>query len=336
MRNCLWRPARSGFSILRLLSIDQARSGRAAGTILISTEPNFFIVGAHKCGTTALFDFISQHPNAWCPLVKEPNFLATDFPFLSNARDEQAYLDLFAGADDTHIAVGEASPIYLLSHTAVDEIRRRYPAARLIIMIRNPVDMVYSFHSQMQITLNETELDFERAWRLQDDRLQGRHIPRRCKVPQFLQYREVGRLSKHAQKFFDRFPAEQIKIVLFDDLKNDPRAVYDDVCAFLSLPVFAGVNFRVVNANRKHRSKLLARLTDRPLPALLERPIRSIKGLFGISEPRLRPLLSRWNTLTAPRPKLRPEFRAELVEAFADEIDELERLTGRDLSHWRA
>lgn len=298
-------------------------------------EPNFFIIGAAKCGTTALFDYLSQHPNTWCPFEKEPAYFAADYPQLQGPKTYADYLKLFAAADDMNLALGEASVIYLFSREAVAEIRRRYPDAKLIIMIRNPVDMVYSFHSQMMTTANEDEPDFEKAWRLQDERLQGRAIWSRCVVPEFLQYGKMGRLSRFIEPVLKIFPREQIKIIVFDDMKENPQGVFNDVVEYLGLPPFDGVDFRVVNANRTQKSRLITGITARsPRPGVrrLSARLKQVLGLEGVA---FRKLLAGLNSREAPRRKLSTAFRRELVDYFADEVTELERITERDLSHWR-
>lgn len=299
-------------------------------------EPNFFIVGAAKCGTTALFDYLSQHPNTWCPLEKEPNYLAFDYPALQGPKTEADYLALFAAADEQHTARGEASVLYFFSRVAISEIHKRYPDARLIINIRNPAEMVYSFHSQLLNTVNEDEPDFEKAWHLQDERLQGRSIPRKCLVPEFLQYRDIGRLSINIRRVLDVFPREQVKIVIFDDMKNDPQRVFDDVTDYLGLPRFSDVDFRVVNPNRIQKSQVVAGVTERPLQPGAHRFFSRLKKMLGLQGVGFRKLLSGLNTRQAPRKPLRPEFAAELRAHFADEVRELESLTGRDLSGWRS
>jgi hypothetical protein len=282
-----------------------------------------------------LFDYIAQHPLAFCPAEKEPCFFAYDFPELRGFYTYEDYLAVFAEANESHLAVGEASPVYFLSKVAAQELRKYYPDSRLIIMFRNPVDMVHSFHSQMLITLNEDQLDFEQAWRMQDQRLAGNKIPGKCRVPELLQYRNIGRMSNYAKSFLELFPTEQIRLVLFDDLKSEPRKVFDDTCDYLGLPIFADINFRVVNANRFHKSKLLARLTDRPLPNSIENASSVVKRALGLGHKKIRRAISHWNTEIAPRKELSPDFRRELVAEFSEEVSRLEILTGRNLQHWR-
>jgi len=299
-------------------------------------RPNFFIVGVAKCGTTALFDYLAQHPNTWCPAEKEPNFLAFDYPALQGPRTEENYLKLFADAGDEHTAVGEASILYFFSKVAIEEIREHYPDAKLIIMIRNPAEMVYSFHSQLMSTANEDVADFEQAWRLQDERREGRHIPSRCLVPEFLQYRDIGRLSRGIRRVLDVFPREQVRLIVFDDMKADPQGVFDDVTDYLGLPRFGGVDFRVVNANKVQKSQLVTGVTTRPLRPRLQGFVRWLKKVTGLQGFSFRALLNRLNSTEAPRKQLSTEFRSELRDYFADEVRELEVLTGRDLSDWRS
>jgi len=299
------------------------------------SEPNFFLVGAPKCGTTALFDYLFQHPNVFCSDPKEPNYFATDFPSVQGPDHDAAYLDLFKDATETHQARGEASVVYMYSHAAIAAIRTRYPDARLIIMVRNPVDMVYSYHSQMLNTANESVTDFETAWRLQEARASGQSIPRQCLEPAFLQYAKMARFSQHIGAVLEHFSAQQVHIILFDDLKADPQAVFNGVTDHLGVPRCADIDFRVVNANRVQRSNVLAGMTERPAPKTIRRVLGPLKRALGLESFGLRNWLAQINMREAPRAPLAPEFRRELQVFFADEVSALEQLTGRDLSAWR-
>jgi hypothetical protein len=299
------------------------------------SEPNFFIAGIPKCGTTALFDYLSQHPNVWCPPVKEPNFYASDYPALQGPADEAGYLRLFADAGPQHTARGEASVLYFYSRVAVPAILERFPAARFIVMLRNPVDMVYSFHSQMLATLNEDEADFRRAWALQDERAAGRRLPSRCLAPDLLQYGDVGRFSARLERLQGLIPSDRLHLVWYDDLRDDPAAVFDTVTDFLELPRYAGIDFRVVNPNKIQRSRLVAGMTERPVSPGLRRMVGGVKRALGIGSLGLRRRLARLNTTERRRPPLAADFRAELRDYFAADIAALESLTGRDLTAWR-
>ena len=139
-------------------------------------KPNFFIVGAAKCGTTSLYRYLRQHPDVFMPEQKEPNFFGSDlsyrFPRISQAR----YLSCFAKAKG-ETRIGEATTIYLYSEKAAEEIKAFSPEAKIIIMLRNPVDVLYSYHSQQLYSGNEDIPDFEEALRAEVDRL-GRLLGR--------------------------------------------------------------------------------------------------------------------------------------------------------------
>src|SRR5690349_11034979 len=149
----------------------------------VSGKPNFFIVGAPKCGTTALYEYLRHHPNIFLPKVKEPHFFATDLGAYPSVKTMDQYLGLFHDSNEAQVRIGEASVYYLRSDTALPKIREFNPAAHIIAMFRNPVEMVHALHSQLLYVGIEDVPDFEAAWRLQDPRSRGLHIPPRIRSP---------------------------------------------------------------------------------------------------------------------------------------------------------
>src|ERR1017187_7380133 len=147
--------------------------------------PDFVIVGAPKCGTTAAFATLQKHPQLFLPDIKEPHYFAYDFPGYRGVRTVEDYDRLFADAERKQLR-GEASVSYLSSKEATAAILRRRPDAKFIALVRNPLDMFVSWHNQCLKALDEDEQDPERAWMLQSERAQGRRIPRLCKEPSFL------------------------------------------------------------------------------------------------------------------------------------------------------
>src|SRR6266545_5937438 len=135
-------------------------------------RPDFFIVGAPKCGTTALNDYLKDHPEIFISARKELHFFGSDLVFRGPRRiTEQEYLSFFAPARHEK-RLGEASVWYLYSQQAAAEIKAFSPAARIIIMLRNPVDMMYSLHSQRLYNGRETISDFAKA--LATEEMHGR------------------------------------------------------------------------------------------------------------------------------------------------------------------
>lgn len=295
---------------------------------------NYFIVGAPKCGTTSLFYYLIQHPNVYDPRIKEPHFLCSDFPRLRVVADEAAYRKLFARVTPEHLAVGEASMTYMYSEVALNRILEINPDSRLLLAVRNPVDLISSWHSHSLATLNENEADIRKAWELQEERAQGRSIPPHCLEPFFLQYRQLGMLGGYLQKLYDHFPAENVKVIFSDDLRANTAAVYSDVLDFLRLPAYPDVHFGEMNVNRSNRSKLLAAITERNVGRRHIRRFDSLRKLLGLQKFGIRKKLRKLNTVKRQRAKLDPDFRQYLLKEFESDIGQLARLTGRDLSYW--
>jgi len=293
-------------------------------------KPNFFIAGTRKCGTTALAEYLRSHPRIVVSTPKEPYFFAEDFPALRMARTEDAYLSLFHGLTRAHIAAGEASAGYLYSQTAFANIKRFNSGAKILFLLRRPDELVHAFHRQAVFDFDDDVRDFESAWRLQEARRRGEHIPARCRTPFFLQYRELGNLGTYVERALALFPRENVKFILLDDLATNPREVYRSVLSFLRVPDDGRRDFPRVNENRYHRLQWLGRLNVRP-PRPLAGIVRGVKAAVGLAGV---PVLDRWTTEKRPRPPLPPALRKELIDEFRGEVSKLAALLNRDLSHW--
>lgn len=300
----------------------------------MATIPNFFIVGAPKCGTTALYRYLSEHPNIFLAQLKEPHFFATDLGTYPAVKTLEAYQALFRHRTPAHLRVGEASVYYLRSTAAIPNIRRYNPDALLVGMLRNPVEMVYSLHSQLLYWGEESEPDFETAWRLQPRRRLGRDLPPQSREASLVQYEQIGRLGAQVERLLSVFPREQVKLILYDDFAASPRTAYDDVIAFIGVPHDGRTEFPRVNDNKRARVAWLGNFIRKPPPALRQ-GYRRLKQRVGAER------LDAWrrriverNTVKERRAPLTAEFRAELVEVFRDDVALLSRLLGRDLGHW--
>src|SRR5262249_50844280 len=181
--------------------------------------PDFFIIGAPKCGTTALSEYLREHPKICFSHIKEPHFFSDDFPSYKIDRSLENYMRLNFShfRRQQHALMGESSVYYYLSAVAVPNILRANPAAKFIYMVRNPVDMVYSFHSQMYFNSAENIPEFAIAWEKQGARIGGRDIPTSCREPRLLQYREVGSLGSRLRSLQSIIPKKQLHVIVFDD-----------------------------------------------------------------------------------------------------------------------
>jgi hypothetical protein len=300
----------------------------------LAAKPNFFIVGAPKCGTTALYEYLRSHPKVFMSRVKEPHFFAADLRPYPIIQSMEAYMALFEDGGEEHLAVGEASVYYLRSSVAIPRVRAFNPDARIIAMFRNPVDVVHSLHAQLLYVSEETESDFETAWRLQERRRRGLDLPKRSRGAFLLQYRDVARFGTQTRHLLDTFPAAQVKLILYDDFAASPRRVYDETIEFLGLPPDHRAEFPRINDRKRARVAWLRDFLRKP-PSVLRHTFRGLKRTVGAApvEAVKQAIVAR-NTAADTRPPLSPAFRAELVEEFREEVALLSRLLDRDLGHW--
>ncbi len=300
----------------------------------MAVKPNFFIVGAPKCGTTALYEYLRPHPNIFMSEVKEPHFFARDLGTYPRIKTLEEYTEIFAETTENHLRVGEASVYYLRSSVAIPNIREFNPDAKIIAMFRNPVEMVYSLHSQLLWVAEERESNFETAWRLQERRSRGLDLPPGSRGSFLLQYAEVGRFGTQAQRLLSVFPPAQVKLILYDDFAASPQRVYDDIIEFLGVPHDNRADFPRINDNKRARLAWLRNFARKPPPALRTavRRLKQAVGAEGVTAVKTK--IVGLNTVREKRPPLSPAFRAELVEAFREEVALLSRLLHRDLSHW--
>jgi hypothetical protein len=315
-------------------------------------RPNLFIVGAPKCGTTAMAYYLGQHPDIYMtagprlpgaegPLnersqtmspCKESNFLAPDLQWNEHVPDWPTFNELFTEAGDEKY-VGEASVWYLYSTQAAGLIAEHYPDARCIAMVRNPVDMLHSLHSHTIFNGTEDIEDFESALEAEPRRLeQWASAPPGRRIGQLL-YSRIVRYADQIQRFYDALGRAQVHVVVYDDLRADAYACYRDVCAFLEIEPQEDVELGVVNPNKRIRSRRLRQFHQAP-PGLVQTIGRVIVPHRGLRD-RVWSLLGRASITPAPREPMDPEVRRRLQQRFAPEVDKLSQLLGRDLSAWR-
>ena len=278
-------------------------------------KPNFFIIGAPKCGTTSLVNWLMEHPNAFMTEPKEPFFFDTDIKARYKYTLEN-YQNLYERATDHHIALGEASTTYLYSKVAVDNILKYNPFAKFIVLLRHPVEMVLSLHHQEVFSLNEDVTDFEKAWRLQDDRLNGRNIPKTCIDPKKLQYKLICQLGSQVEALLKKTDEKQVLILTLENLKTCPQKTYFMATNFLSLPRYDIEIYDNKNPSKKFKSKFIQSLL---LYGVFLRKRIGINRGFG---------LSKLNMKIKDRAAPDKRILNEIEECFEEEILKIERLTG--------
>lgn len=294
-------------------------------------EPNFFIVGAPKCGTTAMYSYLSQHPDIFMPEIKEPHFFGSDLYAPYFIRNKEKYLSIFAEAKNEK-RVGEASVWSLYSKCAADEIKALYPDASIVIMLRNPVDMIYSYHSQRLYNCTEDITDFQSALEAETQRKQNLLLPEFPYPIHGLFYREIAKYTDQVERFLKVFAHQQVKIIIFDDFKADTKQSYKELLQFLEVDDSFQPVIEIVNPNKLPRSTKFKKLIKQP-PLPLQILVRTLLPSKNLRN-KLRMEVFNYNLKYTSRPSMDSQLRQQLQEEFAEDIKRLSDLLGRDLTHW--
>jgi hypothetical protein len=294
-----------------------------------SRLPDFFIVGAPKCGTTALYDYLRQHPQVFMPFHKEPLYFGSDLHHRYGRLTPQEYAALFRDARPDQ-RIGEASAWYLYSREAAKEIRAAAPSAQIIIMLRNPVDVMYAQHSQLLFNEQEEIADFAEALAAEEDRAHGRRLPPGPLRPENLLYRRMARFSEQVERYIEAFGRSCVHVIVHEDLLSDTPGAYRQTLEFLGVdPEFTPV-FTPSNENKRSRNRILQRLIyDPPLVRGLVPRLRRYPWAHA-----LRARLLAANSARAPRRPMDPQLRMQLTHEFSPEVERLGQLIDRDLSAW--
>jgi hypothetical protein len=300
--------------------------------------PDFFIVGAPKCGTTSLNTYLAEHPSVFMA-KKEQHFFGSDLAQSWPQPTAERYFASFAGSEWAKRR-GEASGWYLWSRRAAKEICAYNSSAQIIAMLRNPVDMLPSLHSQYLHDEIEDLKDFGEALAAEDDRRCGRRIPPlNGSYPWRLFYQDVIRFHEQLERYYAVFGRDQVHVILFDDLVGDPATTYRRVLEFLGIDATFVPTFRVMNPNKRTRSRLVKRMVGKvmdPSSRIRRTGVRLIP-VHTVRSAMLRdfvPAATRLNTSLAPRSVVDPDLRESLAAELAPDIERLGEILGRDLSHW--
>lgn len=301
------------------------------------TEPNFFLIGAPKCGTTAIADYLAERDDVFFSKPKEPLFWCDDLgiePHALRATTMDEYRALFAAADPTrHRVIGEGTTSYLRSAKAIRDCAARYPEAKFVAILRNPVDVAYAYHMEQLFTGLEREQDFATAWAAQPAR-EADWDAARDDRPDSLLYRRIATFSPQVQRLFDTLPPERRKVIIYDDLRDDPRAVWLDLLAFLGLPDDGRTDFSPRNAAHAQRFPRLSHFLLAP-PRPIAPLVKWLRMTLLARESRLVRLIKRFLNVKRARPTLDPALRADMTAYYTPDIARLETLLDRDLSAWK-
>jgi len=305
--------------------------------------PDFFIVGHEKCGTTALYEMLSRHPQVFMPQIKEPRYFSPElrsrFRHLSPSKLPETfedYLALFAPAGPQQRA-GEASPLYLRSQQAAGRIAKVQPDARIIAILREPTSFLRSFHLQAVHNNVETQSDFAKAIALEPARRRGKRIPPLSQAPASLLYSDHVRYVEQLQRFHAVFPPEQVLVLIYDDFRADNEGGLRKVLRFLDVDDTVAIEPIETQSLPAVRSVPLFQLTSAWAMAR-RRAAASGPALKAVEARVPKPLRSDNRLRTAWRSRVygaAPEpdeaFLRELRVRYAPEVQALSEYLGRDL-----
>lgn len=286
-------------------------------------KPNFYILGAPKCGTTSLAKWLSEHPQVFFSGKKEPNFFNTDMkPEWGHITKAVDYEALFLEANDNHIAVGEGTVWYFLSRNAVLNILDYSPDAKFIVMLRNPIDMIVSLHEELVHAGIQSVPDFEKALNAQGN-FKKEQISKEMPLDRRnLNYLECCSLGEQLRRLLELVDKERIHIIWMDDLNKDASVIFDEVCEFLGILKGQRSVFNAENKGRSVRSSLI-KLVLRKL--VLAKRNLGLHFSFGIGMK-----VQNMNTVEQKRQAMNPNLRNYLAEKFESDWETLTDLTGCD------
>ena len=282
-------------------------------------EPNFFIVGGSKCGTTNISYYLDSHPEVFVSKLNEPYYfckwdLSNNFKRESMIRDEVKYLELFKDVK-TEKVIGEATPSYLHSPNSAYKIKERFPDSKIIISIRNPIERAYSGYFSNEF-MRKDNLSFKEMIdshkKLIDEN-------------EFYIYNilEPGFFSKHIKRFQDNFTSDKIKVIVFEDyIKNTEKSI-KSILEFLELDTDFEFTEQPKRGYRIPKNKI-SKL------ALENKTIRKLSTFFIPTVTRQQ-IGEKFMLKETEKPVMNLEERSYLKEIYEDDVKELEILLDRDL-----
>jgi hypothetical protein len=297
--------------------------------------PDFFIAGAPKAGTTALHSALARHPALFMSPVKEPKFFLTDGPppaeggpgdaktYREHIWRRSDYEALFSQAPAGALK-GESTPFYLYDQQSQVRIKALIPDARLIVVLRDPVERAHSNWTHLWSAGLDPVGDFVAACDRETARAQAGWA-------EFWRYLDLGRYGEQLEHLYSLFPREQVLLMRYRSMIVEPQRTLDQVCSFLGIEtgVLAEVPRENVTAHPHPSVRYKAIATARRATAWISARLPGHLG-SGVND-RLEHLLQQD---AAPRRPLTWEQRQALIPAFEADIRLLESVTGEDFSDW--
>lgn len=297
------------------------------GTGLVARWPNLFIIGGPRCGTVALRDMLAAHPDVFFPDIPEAHYFGTDLArYRLDGLTQEVFLSLFTPGNDRRWR-GESSPFSVYSQDAAALARASCPDARIIVSVRDLVDLLHANHHGFLATGAETEPDLERAIAREDAAPDSGALSNPAYAP-------LTRLAEGITRYQEVFGRDRVTFVEFGDLLGSPAVVYGRLCAFLGIAPQQTIPTTTAWPAVRPKRNLLRRVWYDAIPY---RTRQRLKGALPLDDRRafriyaaLRFRFARMTTELAQRPRLDPAARARLESRFSKERAALDHLISQE------
>lgn len=289
---------------------------------------DFFIIGAPKCGTTSLFDYLRQHPEVFLPQAKENRFFVEDEYY---EQGEQFLNSFYKGLRSERV-VGGALTELMHCHYAAERLYKYNSQFKLIAMLRNPIDRAYSEYWFARRNGWERCKTFEEALEKEPARRNGNYVEKAS-----LAYLAHGHYYEQLDRYLQIFGRSNLFVILTEDLNSRADEVVRSILMWLGVePDCSTINL----AKRSNEAGM-------PRSMWLQRTLMSYDARYKrfakkITTPEMRYILNRLierllrkNLQPFTYPPMQPATRVRLVDYFAPHNRKLSQLIGRDLSHWQ-
>jgi hypothetical protein len=302
--------------------------------------PDFFIVGAPRCGTTALGRYLARNPQIGFSRPKESHYFTRLSGIPTASELQRDYLErYFAHCTDRHRIMGEGSVTYLHMPEALQRILHFNPHARFIAMVRNPLSMLPSYHQRMLFLLQEDKKDFATAWSLEPERARSEHLPKRCLDHRLLLYSEVAKLGFQINRLFEIVGRDRAHVIVFDDLIAEPLTVYKKVVQFLGVDYDGQTTFERKLGSQMYRYGWLQKLLFAPVVrgGKIVDTLQRRKRKYNEDGSKQKIFIKRitgFNRIIKSPDPLSENMLDVLRETLRDDVALLSRVLNRDLSPW--
>jgi hypothetical protein len=294
---------------------------------------DFFVVGAAKSGTTSLYQTLKSIETIALPKVKEPNFFNTNSSNVPGKgpgdnyateviRDLNTYHNNFTATDST-TKFFDFSVSYLYDDQAAVNIFEYNPQAKIIIILRNPIDRAWSHFLHLKRDCRES-LTFEDAIKAEQLR-----IDRQFEFS--WHYLNMGLYSEQVKRYIDLFGKSAVLVLKFEDVVGENRNTLSVLADFVGLPDIENLSFKQegFNATGQVKNKFVASIVNKP--SFLRNVVKKLvpRELGSALMNRIRN-----KNLETSKPKMAVSTRQLLQNYYADDIRKLAELVNLDLTHW--